>query len=172
MSQHFNIGKIAGIFGLKGELIVVHSLGKKTDLRGLEVIFLEINKGELLPYFIRSCRGKSETELQIELEGIDSREAARALIKKPVWLQQEAFYQFTAGSSPLTLLGYQIVADDEPLGEILEIIEQPQQLLCRLMINRKEVLIPLHEETLDKIDKKKRIVYVSLPDGLLDVYLG
>jgi 16S rRNA processing protein RimM len=31
-------------------------------------------------------------------------------------------------------------------------------------------LIPIHEDSLEKVDTKKRKVYVSLPDGLLDIY--
>ena len=57
------------------------------------------------------------------------------------------------------------------LGTILEVIEQPHQLLCRIDIEGKEVLIPLHEDTIQKIDRKARQVVVVLPEGLLDVYL-
>ena len=69
------------------------------------------------------------------------------------------------------MLGYAIIHNNETLGDILELIEQPHQLLCRLEIDGKEVLIPLHEETLKKVDHKKKEVVVELPDGLLDVYL-
>jgi 16S rRNA processing protein RimM len=69
------------------------------------------------------------------------------------------------------MLGYMVIHGKEPLGEILEIIEQPHQLLCRLDIKGKEVLIPLHEETLLKADHKKKQVIVELPDGLLEIYL-
>ena len=55
--------------------------------------------------------------------------------------------------------------------EILEVIEQPHQLLCRLDIKGKEVLVPLSENTLQKIDHRKKQVLVTLPDGLLDIYL-
>jgi len=50
------------------------------------------------------------------------------------------------------------------------VIEQPHQLICRINLNNKEALIPLHEETIKKIDKKKKEVLVELPEGLLDVY--
>ena len=59
----------------------------------------------------------------------------------------------------------------EDIGEILEVIEQPHQLLCRIDWKGKEALIPIHEESLVKIDKKNKIVVVNLPDGLLDVFL-
>ena len=52
MSEYFKIGKLAASFGLKGELVLEHSLGKKTALKGLEVIFLEDKKDSFIPYFI------------------------------------------------------------------------------------------------------------------------
>jgi 16S rRNA processing protein RimM len=38
-----------------------------------------------------------------------------------------------------------------------------------IMMNGKEVLIPIHENSLEKIDKKNRKLYVNLPQGLLDL---
>jgi len=49
MNQYRNIGKLVASFGLKGELILHHHLGKKTSLKGLEVIYLEEKKKEMLP---------------------------------------------------------------------------------------------------------------------------
>jgi 16S rRNA processing protein RimM len=69
------------------------------------------------------------------------------------------------------LLGYELITDeDENLGPIVEVIEQPHQVLLQVLLDGKEALIPLHQETLDKIDRKAKKVFVSLPDGLLDVY--
>ena len=56
------------------------------------------------------------------------------------------------------------------LGKILEVIEQPHQVLCRISLNNKEAFIPLHEETIKKIDRKKQQVIVALPPGLLEIY--
>jgi len=50
------------------------------------------------------------------------------------------------------------------------VIEQPHQVLCAILLNGKEALIPIHEDSLEKVDKKNRRVYVNLPDGLLDIY--
>ena len=87
------------------------------------------------------------------------------------WLEEADFKKFAAKSAPASLLGYTIINNKEPLGEILELIEQPHQLLCRLEIKGKEVLIPLHEESLQKVNHKKKEVLVDLPDGLLEIYL-
>jgi len=105
------------------------------------------------------------------MEGINSREAAIKLNQKEIWVPETDFKKFAAKTAPASLLGYTIINNNESLGEILELIEQPHQLLCRLEIKGKEVLIPLHEQTLQKINHKKKEVFVELPDGLLEVYL-
>jgi len=42
--------------------------------------------------------------------------------------------------------------------------------LYAILLDGKEALIPIHGESLDKIDQENRKVYVTLPDGLLDIY--
>lgn len=172
MAEYYNIGKFVAVHGLQGELLLKHELGKKTSLKGLTALFVEEKKNAFLPWFIETTKIKSETEIYIKLEGLASREAAMKLAQKAVWLPETDFKKFAAKSAPASLLGYTIIDNSNPLGEILELIEQPHQLLCRLEIDGKEVLIPLHEGSLQKVDHKKKQVYVELPEGLLDIYLS
>ncbi len=171
MPQYFKIGKLAASTGLKGELILQHSLGIKTSLNGLDAIFIEERKDSFIPYFIQSAKARNQDETIIKLEGIDVVEAARKITPKEVWLTEADFKRFAGKSSPISLLGFTMIDDeDNEIGEIIEVIEQPHQVLCAVMIGGKEALIPVHEESLEKIDKKNRRVYVILPDGLLDIY--
>ncbi len=171
MAEYYNIGKFVAVHGLQGELLLKHELGKKSSLKGLAALFVEEKKNAFLPWFIESTKIKSETETYIKLEGLATREAAMKLAQKAVWLPEMDFKKFAAKTAPASLLGYTIIDNNEALGEILELIEQPHQLLCRLEIQNKEVLIPLHEGSLQKVDHKKKMVYVELPEGLLDIYL-
>ena len=171
MSHYFKIGKLAASTGLKGDLILQHNLGKKSSLKGLETIFLEEKKNSFIPYFIESAKARNEQETVIKLEGVDIVEAARKLTPKEVWLTENDFKKFAAAASPIALLGYHIINEGKDLGEILEVIEQPHQVLCSISLNGKEVLIPVHEESLEKIDRKNRKIYVNLPEGLLEIYV-
>ena len=171
MAEYFKIGKLVAVYGLKGELLLKHELGKKTSLKGLQAIFIEERKNSFIPYFIAATKIKGNEEIYLQLEGINSREAAIKITQKEIWMPEVDFKKFAAKSAPASLLGYTIINNKEPLGEILELIEQPHQLLCRLEIKGKEVLIPLHEETLKKINHNKKEVLVELPDGLLEIYL-
>lgn len=171
MKKYFKIGKLVAVHGLKGELVLKHELGKKTSLKGLAAIFIEEKNNAFLPWFIESAKIKSGDEIYLKLEGVNVREAALKLTQKHVWLPESDFKKFIVKSAPASLLGYTIINNKEPLGEILELIEQPHQLLCRLEIKGKEVLIPLHEETLQKVNHKNKEIVVVLPDGLLEIYL-
>ncbi len=171
MTEYFKIGKLVSAFGLKGELILKHNLGKKTSLKGLQALFVEERKESFIPWFIESTKIKSEDELYIKLADVNIREAALKLTQKEVWIPEADFKKFSAQSSPINLLGYDIVEAGKTLGKILEVIEQPHQLLCRIDIEGKEVLIPLNEDTIKKVDKKARQVIVQLPEGLLEIYL-
>lgn len=172
MTEYFKIGKLVAVHGLKGELILKHELGKKTSLKGLQAIFIEEKKNSFIPWFIETTKIKSENEIYLKLEGINTRESAFKLSQKEIWLPETGFKKFAARTAPVSLLGYSVINNNETLGVILELIEQPHQLLCRLEITGKEVLIPLHEESLKKINHKKKEVLVELPAGLLDIYLG
>ncbi len=170
-NSYRNIGKIVSGFGLKGDMIIQHHLGKKIIVSKIKVIFLEQKKEELLPYFVESVRKKGEDELYIKLEGIDSKEQASKYIRREVWLKGEEIQTHTQKNNPLAWVGYRVIDQGNDLGPILEVIEQPHQILCRLDIDGKEVLIPINDQFLDKIDHKNRTALLHLPDGLLDVYL-
>jgi len=170
MNNYFKIGKLVATYGLKGEVVLKHSLGKKTSLKNLETFFIEEKTDTFLPYFIESTKIKNDKEVFIKLEGISNKEDAHKLVQNEVWLLEADFKKFAAASAPISLLGFTMINDDDELGEILEVIEQPHQVLCKILLNGKEALIPIHDEFLDKIDKKNRKVYVTLPDGLLEIY--
>ena len=170
MTEYFKIGKFVSTFGLKGELVLKHNLGKKTSLKGLQAVFVEEKKESFIAWFIESAKIKNADELYVKLEGVATREQAVKLTQKPVWLPEADFKKFSSKTSPINFLGYEIVENDKVLGKILEVIEQPHQILCRIDLHGKEAFIPLHEETILKIDKKKQRVIVELPEGLLEIY--
>ena len=171
MSHYFKIGKLVASFGLKGELVLQHSLGKKSSFKGLQAVFLEETRDNFIPYFIEKTSIKNDAETFVKLEGIDSPEAARKLTPKEVWLQETDFQKYTHKAAPIALLGFEIMDGETPIGQVIEVIEQPHQILCTVIYNGKEALIPVHAENLINIDTKNKKIVVELPEGLLDVFM-
>lgn len=172
MNDYFHIGKLVAAFGLQGEVVLQHALGQKTDLKGLEAIFIEETNDRFLPYFLVSAVGRSEKETLLKLEGIETKERAQRMAQKKVWLLKADFDKFAQKSAPVTLLGYMMINEGKEIGEVIEVIEQPLQVLCKIIYKGNEALIPIHQESLLKIDQKKKQVVVDLPDGLLELYAG
>ncbi|MVT07773.1 ribosome maturation factor RimM [Chitinophaga tropicalis] len=172
MNNYFSIGKLVSVFGLQGEFVLKHSLGKKTSLPGVEVLFLEEKKNSFIPHFIQKTSIKDHEHVFVKLEGIDNKEDARRLVQMPVYLAEDDFKKQASSSAPLSLLGFTVQDKEQGiLGTIEEVIEMPMQTLAKLTFREKEVLLPLNEQSLVKVDKKKQIVHVDLPEGLLDIYL-
>ena len=170
MSQYIKIGKFVASHGLQGELILVHNLGKKSELKDLSAIFLMEAKDSFLPYFIEKVTAKSTTESYIKLELVDSKESTKRFYPKEVWLTEDDFHKHAAEASAISLLGFSLIDGETDLGEIIEVLEQPHQLLCTIMYKGNEALIPVHEDNLVKMDTKNKKVHVDIPDGLLDIY--
>ena len=71
MTEYFKIGKFVTTFGLKGELVLKHNLGKKTSLKGLKAVFVEEKKESFIPWFVESTKIKNDEETYLKLEGVN-----------------------------------------------------------------------------------------------------
>ncbi|HSF45637.1 MAG TPA: hypothetical protein VLA58_06480, partial [Chitinophagaceae bacterium] len=132
MTNYINIGKLVATHGVKGTLVLKHDLGKKTSFKGLKAFFLEEMQGSFLPYFPVDIKIKNEQEVLVEFEGIITKEKAATLVPKQVWLEESDFKKFAAVNAPISLLGFMVYDKEEALGEVLEVIEQPHQVMCRI----------------------------------------
>jgi 16S rRNA processing protein RimM len=171
MPAYYQIGKFVASHGLNGALVLTHSLGSKSTLKGVETLYIETGKDQFLPYFIKELSMRNADELLVMLEDIDTKEKARLLTPKVVWLSESDFKAQRSSGTAISLLGYVLFDKKNPLGVIEEVIEQPHQLLCVVRINGQEAMIPVHAHNLIGVDAKKQRVEVDVPEGLLDVYL-
>ena len=176
MDEHIHIGKLVATVGLKGELLLNHLLGKKTAFKQGEVLFIEIEKNIQLPYFIEKSASKNNTETILQIEDVNTKEQAAKLLQKKIWLTKNDFEKHVSKTAPVNLMGFSVIENEKILGEVEAVIEsrirRDKQILLQINMLQKEVLIPLHEKTLKKIDRKKKQVHVVLPEGLLDIYLA
>lgn len=166
-----SIGKIAGTHGLDGWINLSHQLIAKNAFSKIKFIFIEIRKESFIPFYIEQKRSVSDDEICLKLEDVVSVEQAKELSGKKVFIEQSLFVELNPQSISNTLIGYQI--HDEKLGiigPIEELIETPGQVLAYIQYRSKEVLIPLVDATLKKMDHVRKLVYVCLPDGLLEIY--
>lgn len=173
--QYVVIGRTRKAHGLSGELKVSIEDRYLEDFMKNERIFLEV-KGVKIPYFIANVRGGGE--MILKLEEVDNRDTATLLQSREVMLREQDILPDHAREFEMPeeetlefghLAGYMMV--DEIRGEIGvidEVLEMPQQEMAFLKYQERDVLVPLNDQFIQKIDEQNRRVHMVLPDGLLD----
>lgn len=169
--KYIYIGYFTRTRGLKGEIQLFFKF-PAYNLLELSVLFIEI-EGKLVPFFVKDYQLLSNRTGFLFLEDIDHISEAEKLIRKNVYLPDNKVPK----ESEIALedpdyVGF-LVKDSVygDLGEIEEINEFPQQDVATLVYQGKAVMFPLVEEFIVEVDKDERIFYVSLPAGLIEVYL-
>ncbi len=172
IEDSFYIGYITKTKGLKGEVQVFFEYPDPEELE-LKSVFVELN-GKLVPYFISSFKLQSNQTGYFYFDDIDTIDKAEKLVRKKLYQPVSIRPERDEDEFLITdLKGY--IAHDErfgELGEIIEIHEYPQQFVAVVPYKFREILFPLNDEFIREIDEEEGIVYLDLPEGLIDVYLG
>ena len=99
---------------------------------------------------------------------------AKKLLKKSIYLPEEELADLDDNQFyNHEISGYQVVdtikGDIGIVDTVIDLVSNP---LLRLEKDSKEVLIPIFEGLIQKVDRKKKILYIQAPEGLIDLYLG
>lgn len=163
------IGKIAAAHGLSGEVILTHEMPDTKWLKIGEPLHIEVRKGSLIPFFVEKFREKNTSELIVALDDTSDADAARALIGRPVFIQNEKLSQ-TNTTSPLRFIGYKVVdVQLGALGVIDDVYKAGPQWLAQIDTGEKKVLFPVIDAFIRDTNDRNRFLRVALPDGLVDL---
>ncbi len=159
------IGYFSKTHGLKGHLQL--QLKSDFDIENCQALFIEIN-GSQSPCFIEEFR-ESKNSFVVLLEEINSIENAAKLVGKTVSVDEKLLF---ADEGNL-LLGFKVIDKMKgELGLITEIIDNGINPLIQIKHKDKDLLLPLNEDFIEKLDEKAKILYYQAPEGLIDMYLN
>jgi 16S rRNA processing protein RimM len=163
----FKIGYIAKTHGLKGEVTAIIEFD--LDFESTSALFLE-TKGNLVPYFPEEFSGTND-KVVIRFEGITSIEQAGKLKGSSLYLPKTAREKSGRGEFyDDEIIGF--IVSDENAGEIGPVTEVTTSRLSRIITvnyHHREVLIPVNSPFIKSINKTKKTIAVSLPDGYLEI---
>jgi 16S rRNA processing protein RimM len=138
----------------------------------MESVYVEYQQ-KLVPFFIESFKlsGNKATVKFQDIDGIDlAAQYKGSAIYLPLdrlpGLGDNQFYYHE-------IIGYKVIDREAgEIGKVKHIYEANGNDLFGIDYGKKEILVPIHDEFIQKLDKKKSTVFLNLPDGLLDVYLN
>lgn len=167
----YQLGYVIKKHGLNGEVNIYLDVDFPEEYSELESVFVEINQ-KLVPFFIEhlSIKGKKAV---VKFEEVDTLEAAEDLRGKSLFLPLDNLPQLDEGQFYYHQVeGYMLIDNQKgEIGKITSILTGPQQDLFAVDVNGTEVLVPITDEIIDRVDHEKSAIFVNLPDGLLEVYL-
>lgn len=127
--------------------------------------------GILVPFFFESYRFRSDSTALIKLEGIDTEQQARRMTNVEVYFPKE--HADKLEDNELTwnyFVGFLI--KDINKGEIGKVTDVDDSTINTLFVvdhKGTEVLIPAQEDFIVDLNRKKKVITMHLPEGLLEL---
>ena len=168
----FFFGKITKTHGLKGEVTIKLDVANPEDFKDLRYLLIE-DRGNLIPYFIENQKINGD-KMIVRLQDVKKVEQAVTFMGKAVFLPNEFMPELEDDDFYYKeIVGFKMVdALKGEIGEISDVLEYPTQAVIQVMKDGKEILIPIHDDIIQKVDKKAKILTVKAPEGLIDMYLN
>ncbi len=160
-----------GAHGVRGDVRVMTYNPESPLLVQGGSLYLETDEGyqEVILTFVRTAsRG-----WVAHLSGIEDREQAKALYQESLYASREQLGPLGQGETYIFDLIGLTVKDAESgtaYGQIRDVLQTGAHDCYEVYDGKRELLVPVTEEVVRKVDLQKGEVLVILPEGLLDIY--
>ena len=168
----FYLGKIAKKFSFKGEVLIYLDTDEPELYQDMESVFVEYNKN-LIPYFISNSSLHKNDFLRVNFEDINNEAEADSILNCEVYLPLSMLQKLSGNKFYFhEVIGFEI--EDIRLGvfgKIISINDSSAQPLFEVLNGNTEILVPMIDAFLVKIDRVNNKVIMDLPVGLVEMYL-
>ena len=164
------IGRLQKTFGIAGAITLLYEHPAYCSIHAA-YYFLEI-ESIFVPFFIEEITFSNDTLARVKFEGIENQIQAARYTHLPVYLPRK----MVAGTinSQETLIwdyfvGFSVFNQHlQELGVIQGVDSSTINVLFAVQKGKEEFLIPATEDFVTKIDDEKKIIYLNLPEGLIE----
>lgn len=168
----FYLGKIAKKFSFKGEVLIYLDTDEPELYEDMESVFVDFNKN-LIPFFIVNSNLHKNDFLRVKFEDVDNEAAADEIIGREVYLPISMLPKLEGNKFYFhEVIGFDI--EDKRLGvfgKIVSVNDSSAQPLFEVVNGTVEILVPMIDQFLVKIDRENKKVIMDLPEGLVEMYL-
>lgn len=169
----FYLGKIVKKYSFKGEVLAKLDTDEPDLYENLDAIFVDL-RGNLVPFFIESSQLHKSDLLRLKFEDIDTEADADTLIKTELYLPLELLPKLEGNKFYYhEVIGFTIIdINFGEVGIINAINDSTAQALFEVDRNGIEILIPMNDEFIVKINRNNKTIEVNSPEGLIELYIN
>lgn len=168
----FYLGKVVSKYSFKGEVLVKIDTDEPEIYENMESVFVSLGNN-LVPFFIDRCRLHKSTLLRIDFEEVKDEASADRIIGTQLYLPLTMLPKLSGDKFYFhEVIGFTLLdAIHGDIGVIKAVNDSSSQVLFEAKKGDKELLIPVTDAIITKVDREAKTIHVTTPEGLVDLYL-
>ncbi|RDY57888.1 ribosome maturation factor RimM [Flagellimonas nanhaiensis] len=168
----FYLGKVVSKYSFRGEVLVKLDTDEPEIYENMESVFVSLGNN-LIPFFIDRCRLHKSALLRIDFEDVKDESSADKIIGSELYLPLEMLPQLSGNKFYFhEVIGFTLMDEIHgDIGIIKAVNDSASQELFEAEKDGKELLIPITDDIITKVDRGAKTIYVKAPEGLVDLYL-
>lgn len=169
----FYLGKVVSKYSFKGELLVKLDADEPDIYENMESVFVSIGNN-LIPFFIDRCRLHKSALLRVDFEEVKDEPTANKMIGAELYLPLDMLPPLSGDKFYFhEVIGFTLMdAIHGDIGIIKAVNDSASQELFEAEKDGKELLIPISDDIITKVDRQNKQIHVKTPEGLVDLYLS
>ncbi len=166
----FYLGKIAKKYSFKGEVVLKLDTDQPELYEGIDTVFIDMGN-QLIPFFIKKSLFQKGNQMRIRFEDVHTEADADAILKTDVYLPVDLLPKLSGSKFYFhEVIGFLLEdVNFGIVGKITSINDSTAQALFVLEKDGSEILIPLIDDFIQKIDRTNKKVIVETPEGLIEM---
>ncbi|SIT13694.1 16S rRNA processing protein RimM [Zobellia uliginosa] len=170
----FYLGKIVSKYSFKGEVLVKLDADEPEIYENMESVFVLMKDNTLVPFFIDKCRLHKSELLRIDFEEVKDEAAANRIMGHELYLPLSVLPKLEGDKFYFhEVIGFDVLDEVHGnIGKITGVNDSTSQAIFEIDKDGKEILVPIIDQIVKKVDRDNQAIHVSTPDGLVELYLG
>jgi 16S rRNA processing protein RimM len=169
----FYLGKIVSKYSFKGEVLIKLDTDEPELYTTLESVLVLLGNS-LIPFFIKHSSLHKSNLLRVRFEEIKDESDADRVMGSEIYLPLEFLPKLSGNKFYYhEVIGFKLVDSVYgDIGTIQSINDAASQVLLEAEKDGKNLMIPVNDEIITKIDRPNKTIFVTTPEGLVDLYLN
>ncbi len=168
----FYLGKIVSKYSFKGEVLAKLDTDDPEVYENMESVFVSLGSN-LVPFFIDRCRLHKSNLLRIDFEEVKTEAAADRIMGCGLFLPLTLLPELSGNQFYFhEVIGFEVMdAAHGAIGEVTGVNDSTAQALFEIQKGEKQLLIPINDDIITKVDRENKRIHVATPEGLVALYL-
>lgn len=169
----FYLGKIVKKHGFKGDVKLRLDVDYPEEYSELESVLVDTG-GALVPFFFEVYDLEDKGFVRAHLEGVDDESGAERIVGCDLFLPLTLLPELSGNEFYYhEIIGWEVLDHEHgSIGFIEEVREGNAHDLIVVRNDKTDILIPVADEFIKKVDRENEQLSIEAPEGLIDLYMS